>query len=209
MPAAPATDPRVDAYIERAAPFARPILAQLRAAVHAGCPGAHETIKWSMPFFEHDGKILAHMAAFKQHCAFGFWKGRDVAPSAKKDEAMGELGRLESPADLPAKRELVAMVKQAVARIDAARDDVAASAKRPAAKKAAPKTLPVPPDLAAALARNAAARATFEAFAPSKRYEYLEWLAEAKRDDTRAKRLLQTIEWLGEGKSRHWKYQAC
>ena len=208
MPTAPATDPRVDAYISRAAPFAQPILAQLRAAVHAGCPGAQETIKWSMPFFEHEGKILAHMAAFKQHCAFGFWKGRDVAPSVKRDEAMGELGRLESPGDLPAQRELVALVKQAVARIAGARD-AAAPATRPAAKKATPKTLPVPPDLAAALARNAAARTVFEAFPPSKRCEYLEWLADAKRDHTRAKRLAQTIEWLGEGKSRHWKYQAC
>ena len=109
------TDPRIDAYIQRAAPFAPPILKLLRDAVHEACPGVEETIKWSMPFFVQDGRILAHMAAFKQHCAFGFWRGRENADQGKNDEAMGQLGRIASPADLPSRRELVKTIKKAAA----------------------------------------------------------------------------------------------
>ena len=126
------TDPRIDAYIEHAAPFAQPVLAHLRAVVHSGCPQVVETIKWSMPFFMHGERNLAHMAAFKQHCAFGFWKGRAVADQGKSGEAMGQFGRLTVLADLPPKRELVATVKRAVARIDAD-----AAAPRPKRKRSA------------------------------------------------------------------------
>ena len=198
------TDPRVDAYIERAAPFAQPILAHLRAVVHAGCPGAAETIKWSMPFFMHGDRILANMAAFKQHCALGFWNGREALGHDASDQAMGQFGRVTALADLPAKRELVQIVKRAVALIDAGATTTRA-APRPPAKAA----LALPADLAAALTRHAAARKTFEAFSPAKRREYIEWLTEAKREATRAKRLAQTLEWLAEGKSRNWKYEAC
>ena len=68
------TDPRVDAYIAKSAPFARPIQKRLRAAVHEACPEAEETIKWGMPFFLVDGKVLCFMAAFKAHAGFGFWR---------------------------------------------------------------------------------------------------------------------------------------
>ena len=201
---APATDPRIDAYIERAAPFAQPILAHLRAVVHAGCPGATETIKWGMPFFMHGDRILANMAAFKQHCALGFWNGREAIGKGASESAMGQFGRITALADLPAKRELVQIVKRAVALIDAG-----ATTTRAAKHSPAKAELDVPADLIAALARSTAARTTFEAFSPSKRREYVEWLAEAKREETRAKRLAQTLEWLAEGKSRHWKYQDC
>lgn len=67
----------------------------------------------------------------------------------------------------------------------------------------------MPPDLAAALARHDAARKTFDAFAPSQRREYIDWLTEAKREETRARRLAQAVDWLTEGKPRHWKYQNC
>jgi uncharacterized protein YdeI (YjbR/CyaY-like superfamily) len=65
----------------------------------------------------------------------------------------------------------------------------------------------VPQDLKSALARNAKARAAFEGFSPSHRREYVEWIEDAKRDDTRRKRLATAIEWMGEGKPRNWKYQ--
>ena len=113
------TDPRIDAYIEHAAPFAQPILTQLRGAVHAGCPGVVETIKWGMPFYMHGDRILANMAAFKQHCSFRFWNGREAAERGKSDEAMGQFGRLTTLRGLPPRRELVLVVKQAVALIDA------------------------------------------------------------------------------------------
>ena len=196
-----ARDPRIDAYIERAAPFAQPILAQLRSVVHAGCPDAEETIKWGMPHFLHGGRLFAGMAAFKAHCTFGFWHGRQAADQGKDNEAMGQFGRIERLADLPGKRELTRIVREAVALADA-------GVKPPRApKRAARGELEVPEDLRKALARNAAARRTFEGFSPSHRREYIEWLVEAKREDTRARRLAQTLEQLAAGKSRHWKYQ--
>jgi uncharacterized protein YdeI (YjbR/CyaY-like superfamily) len=116
---------------------------------------------------------------------------------------MGQFGRIASLKDLPPKTELVKLVRKVVALID--------SGEKPArAVKSAPKPPPeVPDDLAAALRRNAKARKTFEAFSPSHQREYVEWLVEAKRAETREKRLAQAVEWLEEGKSRNWKYQNC
>ena len=199
--AMPTTDPRIDAYIAKSADFAQPILAHLRQVVHAACPDTEETLKWSMPTFMHGGRILAHMAAFKAHAAFGFW--HDVAQTGKSSEAMGQFGRITTLKDLPSKAELVKHVKKAAALID--------SGEKPASVvKRAPKPPPeVPQDLRSALARNAKARKVFEAFSPTNQREYIDWLVEAKREETREKRLAQAIEWIEEGKARHWKYQNC
>ena len=193
------TDPRVDAYIARAAEFARPLLEHLRDAVHQAVPGVQETVKWGMPFFVTEDRILCHMAAFKQHCAFGLWRGRGVVKDAS-DEAMGQFGRIETRADLPTKKELIALLKKA--------------AREPVAKAPAKRTRPskpeaeIPADLAAALRQkqHARARATFDAFPPGQRRDYIEWITEAKREATRAQRLATTLEWLAEGKTRNWKY---
>lgn len=198
------TDPRVDAYIAKAAPFAQPILERLRKAVHAANPAGDEAIKWGMPFFMHQGRILANMAAFKAHCAFGFGHGDQVVMTGKDGEAMGQFGRIESIQDLPSQREISALVKKAMVLIEGGVK--ALRAPKSGEKRAAPDT---PADLAAALAKNAAARTTFEAFAPSSQREYVEWLEEAKREETRAKRLAQAIEWLAQGKRRNWKYENC
>lgn len=196
-------DPRVDAYIARAAPFAQPLLTQIRAVIHAACPEVVETIKWGMPSFTHGGKILAHMAAFKQHCALGFWQGRQLLDSEKSSEAMGQFGRLTALADLPSKRELTQLVKRAKALIDEGVKPVRAA-------RTSPRPPPeVPADLAAGLAGNAAAGQHFKAFPPSAQREYVEWIVEAKRPDTRSRRLAQAIEWLAEGKARNWKYENC
>ncbi|KRD39494.1 hypothetical protein ASE35_03845 [Lysobacter sp. Root916] len=198
----PQHDPRIDAYIAQAAEFARPILEQVRGVVHKACPEVEETLKWGMPSFVYHGRILCGMAAFKQHASFGFWQGAHiVGPDGRKgEEGMGQFGRLTRLADLPGKRELGGYVQQAMALIDA-------GVKRPTTKSAQPKPpLAVPEDLAAALKKNAPARKTFEAFPPSHRREYVEWIVEAKREATRLKRVQQAVEWLAEGKHRNWKY---
>jgi uncharacterized protein YdeI (YjbR/CyaY-like superfamily) len=198
----PQRDPRIDAYIAKAAPFARPILEHLREIVHRGCPEAVETMKWSMPFFEHHG-VLCNMAAFKAHCAFGFWKSKLVAETGKESDAMGQLGRIGSRADLPADRTIVAWVRKA-----AALNESGEATARP--KKRPKPALAVPDDLAAELAKkkNAAAKKTFDGFPPSHRREYVEWITGAKRPETRAKRLETTIAQLHEGKPQNWKYMA-
>jgi hypothetical protein len=163
-----------------------------------------ETIKWGFPNFVYEG-MLCSMASFKAHCAFGFWNGALVtgAKDAADGGGMGQFGRIASLKDLPSKKTLTACVKEAM-RLNEA------GVKSPTrSKPKAPKAeLAVPPALLAGLKKNRKASATFEAFSPSHRREYIEWITEAKREETRDKRVAQTLEWLAEGKSRNWKYLA-
>ena len=197
-------DPRIDAYIAKSADFAKPVLTQLRNRVHANCPSAKETIKWGMPFFEYGDGILCNMAAFKAHCAFGFWLGDLLKIDAKSEQAMGQFGRITSLKDLPTDKAFGTLIKEAMKLHDA-------GAKVPARAKPATdrKELAVPPEFLAAVKKNKKALKTFEGFPYSKQKEYVEWFSEAKTAATRGKRLLQAIEWMAEGKSRHWKYQNC
>ncbi|HEX8380990.1 MAG TPA: YdeI/OmpD-associated family protein [Allosphingosinicella sp.] len=196
-----ASDPRIDAYIARQADFARPILEHLRSAVHAACPEAEETLKWGMPHFLYKGRMLAGMAAFKAHATFGFRRAKEVVgETGAERDAMGQFGRLTSVADLPPDEALRVLIRKAMALTD--------EGTRPARRKAAPKAEPeVPRELANALAANPAAQATFGGFPPSCRREYAEWVAEAKRPQTRDRRIAQAVEWLAEGKKRNWKYE--
>ena len=197
----PSHDPRVDAYIAKSADFARPILEEIRARVHAACPQVEETIKWGMPSFVHAGAILCGMAAFKQHASFGYWKHALVMGEAERD-GMGSYGRLASVRDLPPKTRMQADLRKAMKLNE---DGV-----KPERRKSAPRPAPeVPDELASALEKNKAAKATFDAFAPGCRREYIEWIVEAKREETRAKRLAQALEWMAQGKRRNWKYERC
>src|SRR5262245_53870158 len=195
-------DPRADAFIAKSAEFARPILCKLRKLVHAGCPEVEETIKWGMPHFMHNG-MLCMMAAFKGHCTFGFWKGKlmnSLKSDAKADQAMGQYGRITSLNDLPADKVILAQIKEA-ARLNAA------GVKAPRAKTKEKKPLRLPSYFLAALKGNPKAMEAFNAFSPSHKREYIEWITEAKTDATREKRLAITLQWLSEGKSRNWKYE--
>lgn len=197
------TDQRIDAYIAKAQPFAQPILKHLRKAVHKGCPDVSETMKWSFPHFMHKG-ILCSMAAFKEHCAFGFWKGSLIAgaPGLGK-EAMGQFGRITSIDDLPSETELVKLVQQA-AKLNDEGVKTPKVRKPELPRRSAPKA---PSEFLAALRNNKKAFAAYEAFSPSHRREYLEWITEAKGADTRKRRMATAIEWMAQGKHRNWKYE--
>lgn len=191
-------DARVDAYIRKAPEFAQPILEKIRAAWHGACPDINETIKWGIPYFERNG-LVGGMAAFKAHVSLGFWKAKQLS------DPQGILGegssmsarRIRSLDDLPHERILLAYMREAVALNDTER---APQPRKPA------RTLPLPDDFLKAMQRNRKALATFEAFAPSQRREYIEWVVEAKQAATRERRIAQSVEWLAEGKPRHWKY---
>ncbi len=194
-------DPRIDAYIGKAAPFARPILKHLRSIVHETCPAVEETIKWGMPHFDYLG-IMCAMAALKAHCTFGFWKGALIVGSTdqKDREAMGQFGRIVDLSDLPSKKRIASYVKAAMKLNES-------GAKAPHMEnRKTRKPLPVPKDLSIALKGNRKANAAFAAFSPSNRRDYIEWITSAKTDETRERRLVTTLEWLEEGKPRHWKY---
>ena len=197
-------DARIDNYIASSADFAKPILNHLRELVHAACPDVEETLKWSMPFFMHKG-IVCSMAAFKHHCTFGFWKGTLIfgtnrGPGTKQDDAMGQFGRICAISDLPKDKVLIGYIKQAT------RLNEAGAKLPPRPKPKARKALVVPAELIAALKQNKKALTTFEDFSYSHKKEYAEWITEAKGAETRKRRLTTALEWMTEGKSRHWKY---
>lgn len=197
-------NPRVDACIARAAPFAQPILEHLRKLVHQGCPEAEETIKWSSPFFLHRGRILCFMAAFKAHAAFGFWgpaMKKIIAADGHAKDGRGLLGRITCRADLPGDKVLLGYIRTAKKLHDSG---------APVRAKAKPKpALPVPADLAAALKRNRQAAIAWAGFSPSARRDYTEWITGAKRPATRESRLRTTIQWTAAGKRRNWRYENC
>jgi uncharacterized protein YdeI (YjbR/CyaY-like superfamily) len=190
-------DPRIDAYIAKQQPFAQPILTYLRDAVHEACPECEETLKWSSPTFMHHG-ILCGMAGFKEHAIFGFWK-HDLLMPGQYRAAAGSYGRLTSVKDLPPRKELLALIKRAMEL-----NEKGVAVKRGATRPK--KEIAMPADLKAALAKSRKAKATYDAFSPSHKREYLEWITGAKGDDTRKRRVDQAIEWMSEGKSRNWKY---
>ena len=203
----PTRDPRVDAYIAKSADFAKPILRHFRGIVDEACPDADETIRWGTPAWVYAGALLCSMAAFKQHCTYNFWKApllnfRGKPVGFGKD---AQFGQITSLSDLRARGALVTLVKQA-AKLNA--DGVKESVMTASGPRRARKPLSTPTDLARALATNKKARKTFESFPPSHKREYIEWITEAKREDTRAQRLATTLEWLAEGKPRNWKYSS-
>ena len=205
-------NPRVDAYIDKAQPFAQPILAQLRRLVHKGCPKVEETIKWSRPLFEYRGAILCNMSAFKEHCSFGFW-GEEIGAVLREakvlqGDAMGSFGRITRVDDLPAEKAILEWVKQATALIESGQYTSPISA-RNRVVKAPMASLETPSEFTAALKKDKKASAAFAKFSPSCKREYIEWIADAKRPETREKRIATAVEWIAEGKQRNWKYQNC
>ncbi|KTE20006.1 hypothetical protein ATE67_11420 [Sphingopyxis sp. H050] len=194
-------DARVDDYIAKRQPFARPILKHLRDLVHAHAPGCEETLKWGVPHFVLNGQNLAGMAAFKGHATFGFWRDEEVTGSPRDSGAMGSMGRLATLADLPPDEQMAAWIAKAA---------VLCAGGKPKRPKAEPKpALDLPADLGAALKANGAAQGHWDGFSPGKRRDYIEWVLEAKRDETRAKRIETIVAQVAEGKDRNWKYKRC
>lgn len=199
-----ANDPRVDAYIAKSPAFARPILTHFRSTVHAARPDIVETIKWGAPMFEHHG-IVCSMAAFKTHCRLGFWRMSQIQrPDGMTGHGItGWYPHVTSLKELPPKAVLLRLVK-AAARLN--EDGV--KVRRPKRPASAPRALDVPDGLLKALRSNRKALATFEAFSYTNRKDYVEWISEAKREETRASRIATAVEWLAEGKPRNWKYMS-
>ena len=193
-------NPKVDQYIAKSADFAKPILSHFRKIVHQACPEVEEEMKWSMPHFMYKG-MLCGMAAFKNHCAIGFWKGRLLFKRARSEEAMGQFGKIRSLSDLPPDKKLLSYVREAM-RLN----DEGTKIERTVRSKGT-KTLEIPDYFRQALRKDKRAASVFEKFSPSHKREYAEWLTEAKTDSTREKRVATAIEWIAEGKTRHWKYR--
>jgi len=186
-------DPRIDDYIAKAQPFAQDILSHVRERVHAVLPGVQEDIKWRMPAYLVGGKLVLITAAFKEHVELKFWRGPELGEAAENT-------KFTSAGDLPSDAELGRLIREAA--------ELAKSAPAPRKAKSGPKgATAIHPDFAAALAREPKARVVFDSFSPSAQRDYLEWIADAKQDSTRQKRIATALEWIGEGKRRNWKYE--
>jgi uncharacterized protein YdeI (YjbR/CyaY-like superfamily) len=203
-------DSRIDAYINKSEEFAKPILNHLRALIHKACPDVQEIVKWSSPHFDYKDSPLCHMASFKKHCAFGFWKASlmkdadKLMETAKSEEAMGHLGKITSLKNLPSDKVLIAYIKDAMTLNDAG---IKLSGKSKPATKEQQAALKTPDYLEQSFKKHKEAKKVFEAFSYSGKKEYIEWLEDAKTEATRNKRLETALEWMAEGKSRHWKYK--
>lgn len=203
--------PQVDAYIAKAQPFAKPILVHFRKLVHKACPDVEEAMKWSMPFFLYRDAILCNMAAFKQHCRIGFWS-KEIASlvreygAAQDGAGMAILEKVTTIAELPPEKVLLEWVRKGAGMVESGQytSPIAARAKAPKPKRAETE---MPAEFASALKKSKKASAQFAAFSPSCRREYIEWIAEAKRPETRDKRIATAVEWIAEGKQRNWKYE--
>ncbi|KPE51660.1 YdeI/OmpD-associated family protein [Chryseobacterium indologenes] len=195
---------KVDEYIEKSPDFAKPVLLYLRETIHEMCPDAEETIKWKFPTFMYKGKILCSITAFKQYCSLGFWLHqemktiKELETSAEKS-SMFSLGKITRMEDLPSKTLLKKAIKEAMELTDMG----------VTMKKAAPsKTETEIPDyFQKALNTNEKALQVFQKASPSFRKEYINWIIEAKTENTRHKRMEQALEWISEGKGRNWKYE--
>lgn len=203
----PKKEIKIDNYIAGAADFAKPILNHIRELVHNACPGVEEKIKWGMPFFDYKGEMLCHMASFKHHAVMSFWKAilmKDpvLVENARSESAMGHLGRLTTLKDLPPDKKITAWIKEAMQLTDK-------GIKLPVkAKPAVKPALTVPEYFTKALAKNKKAKQVFENFAYAHKKEYLQWITEAKTEETRIKRMETALEWIAEGKGRNWKYKS-
>jgi uncharacterized protein YdeI (YjbR/CyaY-like superfamily) len=198
-------DPKVDAYIEKAQPFAQPILNHLRELIHEACPDVKEVIKWGFPNFDYNGEIMCNMAGFKAHATFGFWKASlmddpDGILNVGERHSMGHFDKLTTLKDLPKDSVMKKYIKQAMKLTDE-------GVKKPTAPKKEKEELVTPDYLTKALNKNKEAKAVFAKASYSFKKEYLDWITDAKTEATRDKRMEQAVEWISEGKGRNWKYQ--
>lgn len=190
--------PEVTAYIAKSAPFAKPIFERLRRLFHAACPAIEEKLKWGCPSFEYKG-MVGGFAGFKEHAAFGFWR-QDVLPDPEGlFKSRGAFGsKLTGVSELPSDEIILQYIRRAVEMNEKG---------APARFKAKPKPpLKVPSYFLAAVRRNPKALATYQAFPPSQKREYVEWVVDAKQEETRTKRLETAVAWMAQGKVRNWKY---
>ena len=205
-------NPKVDKYIGSAQEFAQSILNHLRELTHKGCPEIEETVKWGMPFFEFRGKIVCCMGAFKKHCRFGFW-GKEIRVVLREAKVAGMNGsgwfeRITHIDELPADKSMIDFVRQAAVMIESGNYTSPIAARNQKAKAKKP-TVKMTKEFAVALKKNKKAATSFAAFSPSAKREYVEWVADAKRPETRDKRIATAVKWISEGKQRNWKYQNC
>ncbi|MFM1947563.1 MAG: hypothetical protein RL207_1846 [Bacteroidota bacterium] len=198
-------DSRVDAFIEKSADFARPILQEMRSIIQEAHPELEETWKWSFPNYTFNGKIICSFSAFKNHCSFGFWLGAQMSDPHHILEqvgktAMGSLGKITTVSQLPERELLITYILHA---IELSEKGVTVQKKSQAIDKPEQTSLDFPEFFLNAQKEGA----SFDRLSPSQRKEYVTWIFDSKTSETKNKRTKIMLENLRDGKSLHWKYK--
>jgi uncharacterized protein YdeI (YjbR/CyaY-like superfamily) len=188
----------IDAYILKSPDFSKPVLTHLRELIHKVCPGVEEKIRWGFPNFDYKNQVMITMAGFKQHCVIGFWKSKLIKGL---EETLGKRKHIKTIKDLPSDKKLSGFIKEAM-RLN--EEGIKLPAKTKSTEK---KELIIPDYFIKALEKNKKTLQSFENFSYSHKKEYVEWITEAKTDETRNKRIATALEWIAGGKGRNWKYE--
>lgn len=197
-------NPKVDEYIAKSEDFAKPILEHLRQVIHETCVGVKEEIKWGIPHYSYKGDYLCMLGSFKNHCSFSlykaeFMKDKEIAESVKAGKKFGYMDKLKSVSELPTKKVLVSLVKDAMNVNEQ-------GIKKEKLKSGKPKILETPDYLIDSLNNYEEAKAVWESKSDAYRKDYLIWIIDAKTETTRQKRIEQSLKWIAEGKGRFWQY---
>ncbi|KAF2080744.1 YdeI/OmpD-associated family protein [Flavobacterium sharifuzzamanii] len=194
----------VTAYIAKMADFAKPILNHLREVIFSACPEAEENIKWGTPHYSYKGDHLVMMGGFKQHCSFSLYKAElmkdaEIQASVKAGKKFGYMDKIKDLSELPSKEKLTAYIKEAMVF-----NENGTAKPKPVKEKSTAEVV-APKEFVDALKKDTKATEIFESKSPSFRKNYIIWIADAKTDETRNKRISQSLEWIAEGKDRFWQ----
>jgi hypothetical protein len=193
-------------WLETCPDFSQPLAEQVVEWILAWEPDLKESIKWNMLCFS-GRKLVCGLSACKHHLGITFFRGTELPDPAKLFNEGGEnntnirslrLTKLDG-FNAVAFRELL----HAAVALDA--DPMI-----PPAPKVKRKPWPMPKFFKEALAmkQHRAAAENFRQLSPTCQREYLVWLTMAKRPETRAKRLAQTLAALRAGRKWAQRKQA-
>src|SRR5438270_1264994 len=168
----------------------RPILVRLRRIFRQASPKLEEAIKWGVPCYLFKGPV-GGFAAYKQHVSWGLWKSRALNdPEGLLGRGVSVMaGKITKVSEIPPAAKIIALIEQVIALNEAG------------IKSPKPPEPELPADFAAAMKKAGKAARHYAAFTPARKWQYVNWVTQAKRAETRAKRIEIAVERIGEGKT--------
>ncbi|GAB2541876.1 DUF1801 domain-containing protein [Rufibacter soli] len=184
---------KIDAFFTNAPAFAKPICEKLRLAIDEADPALKPSWKWGTPVYEKAGaSMVCAISVHKQHVNLTFFQGAQVPDTYgvfttgldgknMRTIRFTEVGQVKE-------EQIVEYVR-------------AATLVKPdkSGKSTERSVIEIPEDLKQALA-HAKQLEKFEQMAYTHRKEYVRWVSEAKRQETRDGRITKTVERITEGK---------
>lgn len=190
---------KISQYIESADVKKKEILQRLRDFLNRDDFGLTEDWKWHAPNFNSNG-MVCWLAFFKSHVGLNFFKGSLIEDlhGLYDNASMDKGNRIIKYKTINEINEnlLEYYIYEAIKH------------NKEGAKITSKKVeIEVPKDLAKALEKDIMAKDFFTNLAPGYKRDYIDWIISAKQEKTRLKRLETTLEWLGQGKKKNWRYK--